>query len=368
MAVVVLQHAPAGAPSAVGAALEAARLDIRVYRAGEGDLPADLTGVDAVVVTGTAARIRSGESAPSRDAELELLRGALATEVPVLGLGLGAELLAEAADAGAPQHTEHPGRRPVRTAPVSGSDPLFAGIAPEDHHRVHAFRIGASAWGLPLPLEERWWGLLPARFAELVAGRSEHTATRAFFTRRADAWEERFAYQTPAYEAAVARMGLRRGQTAVDVGCGTGRAMPALRAHVGDEGTVLGLDVTHAMLTAAARIGRAATGRLLLADCARLPLRPSSVHGVFAAGLLDHLPRPRTALREWARVSAPDGSLLLFHPAGRAERAARHGRPLSPEDPLAEPNLRPMLDATGWRLTTYDDAEQHFLARAVLAR
>ncbi|MEU9081522.1 hypothetical protein [Streptomyces sp. NPDC048357] len=34
MAVVVLQHAPAGAPSAVGAALEAARLEIRVYRAG----------------------------------------------------------------------------------------------------------------------------------------------------------------------------------------------------------------------------------------------------------------------------------------------------------------------------------------------
>ncbi len=44
------------------------------------------------------------------------------------------------------------------------------------------------------------------------------------------------------------------------------------------------------------------------------------------------------------------------------------GRPLSPEDPLAEPNLRPMLDATGWRLTTYDDAAEHFLARAVLAR
>ncbi|MFD9366141.1 methyltransferase domain-containing protein [Streptomyces sp. NPDC060020] len=361
MAVVILEHAPAGSPVAVGAALAAARLDIRVYRAGEGDLPEDLTGVDAVVVTGGTAGSLSGEGAPAHAAELELLRGALATEVPVLGLGLGAQLLAEAAGGGAPEH-------PECAAPVSGSDPLFAGMAEEEHHRGHAFRVGASAWGLYCHLEERWSGLLPARFAELVAGRAEHTATRAFFTRRADAWEERFAYQTPAYEAAVARMGLRRGQTAVDLGCGTGRAMPALRAQVGDEGAVLGLDVTHAMLTAAARIGRAATGRLLLADCARLPLRPASVHGIFAAGLLDHLPRPRTALLEWARVSAPDGALLLFHPAGRAERAARHGRPLSPDDPLAEPNLRPLLDATGWRLTTYDDADQHFLARAVLAR
>ncbi|MEU9081521.1 methyltransferase domain-containing protein [Streptomyces sp. NPDC048357] len=319
-------------------------------------------------MTGEPARTRSGESAPSRDAELELLRGALATELPVLGLGLGAQLLAEAAGGGAPEGPERLGRGPLRTAPVSGSDPLFAGMAVEDHHSGHAFRIGASAWGLHFPLEERWRDVLPARFAELVACRSEHSATRAFFTRRADAWEERFAHQTPACEAAVARMGLRRGQTAVDLGCGTGRAMPALRPHVGDEGTVLGIDVTHAMLTAAARTGRTAAGRLLLADCARLPLRPASVHGVFAAGLLDHLPRPRTALLEWARVSAPDGALLLFHPAGRAERAARRGRPLSPEDPLAEPNLRPLLDATGWRLTTYDDAERHFLARAVLAR
>lgn len=212
-------------------------------------------------------------------------------------------------------------------------------LASDDHQRVQAFRIGASAWGLHFPLDpeateaeaeaeteteaveaadgparsapERWWGPLPARFAELVAGRAEHTATRAFFTRRADAWEERFAYQTPAYEAAVARMGLRRGQTAVDLGCGTGRAMPALRAHVGAEGTVLGLDLTHAMLAAAARIGRATTGGLLLADVARLPLRPGSVHGIFAAGLLDHLPArapPCANGRASAHRAAPSSS------------------------------------------------------------
>ncbi|MCX4632267.1 hypothetical protein [Streptomyces sp. NBC_01443] len=54
---------------------------------------------------------------------------------------------------------------------------------------------------------------------------------------------------------------------------------------------------------------------------------------------------------------------LLLHPAGRAERAARHGRPLSPDDPLAGPNLRPILHATGWKLVVYDDAGQYFLAR-----
>ncbi|MFG2875435.1 methyltransferase domain-containing protein [Streptomyces sp. NPDC048337] len=399
MAVVILQHTPEARPHALCAAVAAAGLDLRAYRAWTGDLPDDLAGVDALVVADGPKVTRS--------AELALLRGALAAEVPVLGLGEGAQLLAVAAG-GAARSASSPsdapsgpsGWGPLGLTPAAGSDPLFAStparsqvlhrdgdcvelpaqavvLASDEHHPVQAFRIGASAWGVRFPLGESntapalpepWQERVLARFAALVAARAEHTATRAFFTRRAGAWEDRFAYQTPAYEAAVARMELPRGAAALDLGCGTGRAMPALRAQVGAEGTVLGVDVTHAMLTAAAGIGRVDCGQLLLADCARLPLPTASVHGIFAAGLLDHLPHPRTALREWARVSADDGVLLLFHPSGRAERAARHGRPLSADDPLAEPNLRPVLHTTGWRLTVYDDAEHHFLARAVRAR
>ncbi|MFD3469122.1 hypothetical protein ACFWWM_22620 [Streptomyces sp. NPDC058682] len=81
--------------------------------------------------------------------------------------------------------------------------------------------------------------------------------------------------------------------------------------------------------------------------------------------MLDHLPDPAAALREWARVSAAVGVLLLFHPSGRAERAARHGRSLDPDDLLAEDNLRRALGTTGWHLEEYEDAAGHFLARAV---
>ncbi|MFI6003186.1 class I SAM-dependent methyltransferase [Streptomyces sp. NPDC051366] len=169
----------------------------------------------------------------------------------------------------------------------------------------------------------------------------------------------------PAYEAAAARLRLEPGGRALDLGCGTGRAMPALRAQVGPRGHVLGIDVTPAMLAAAARHGRTRHGHLLAADCTRLPLPGASVHGIFSAGLLDHLPDPFAALREWARVIAADGVLLLFHPSGRAERAARHGRALDPGDLLAEHNLRPALDTTGWHLDEYEDAAGHFLTRAV---
>jgi SAM-dependent methyltransferase len=50
------------------------------------------------------------------------------------------------------------------------------------------------------------------------------TETRAFFAPRAATWEQRFPDDDPAYAAAVAELRLRPGQTALDVGCGTGLA------------------------------------------------------------------------------------------------------------------------------------------------
>ncbi|WP_406048364.1 methyltransferase domain-containing protein [Streptomyces virginiae] len=380
MAVVVMQPTAGQAPPAVSRVLAAAGLDSRtVPLADDAGPSAGLAGVEGLIVLGAA--------------DPALLREALAAEVPVLALEPGTRLLVRAAGGapgGRPDAT--PDRPPVELTRAAGSDPLFAGatrpspglrpacdplelpadavvLASCDGYPEQAFRIGASAWGvrfLPQELPLGPWGeQLLGRFATLVAARAEHTATRAFFTRRADAWEERFAYQAPAYEAAVARLRLAPGGRAMDLGCGTGRAMPSLRAQVGPDGHVLGVDLTPAMLAAAARHGRTGHGHLLAADCPRLPLAAASVDGIFSAGLLDHLPDPAAALREWARVTAADGVLLLFHPSGRAERAARHGRPLDPDDLLAEGNLRRTLRTTGWHLDEYEDGAGHFLARAV---
>ncbi|MFJ6723196.1 methyltransferase type 11, partial [Streptomyces sp. NPDC091259] len=86
MAVVILQHTPGVAPHAFVVATEAAGLDLRVHRVWAGDLPGDLTGVDALVVTGDPDDPRADEGATARHAELTLLRAALDAEVPVLGV------------------------------------------------------------------------------------------------------------------------------------------------------------------------------------------------------------------------------------------------------------------------------------------
>ncbi|MFF4349796.1 class I SAM-dependent methyltransferase [Streptomyces sp. NPDC001530] len=193
----------------------------------------------------------------------------------------------------------------------------------------------------------------------------DHTHVQEFFTARAADWDARFPDDAPAYAAAVAELGLCEGDRVLDAGCGTGRALPPLRAAVGASGVVIGADLTPAMLEAAVRAGRDRDGQLLLADVAALPLRTESLDAVFGAGLIAHLPDPAENLRELARVVRPGGTLALFHPIGRAALAARQGRQITPADLRAETNLRPLLAASGWDMTSYVDEDARFLALAV---
>ncbi|THA82629.1 methyltransferase domain-containing protein [Streptomyces sp. A0592] len=193
----------------------------------------------------------------------------------------------------------------------------------------------------------------------------DHTHVQEFFGARAADWDRKFPEDGPAFAAAVTEFGLRPGDRVLDAGCGTGRALGALRAAVGPEGTVLGVDLTPQMLASARRAGRAAEGALLQADAARLPLRDEALDAVFAAGLIAHLPDPAANLRELSRVVRPGGRLALFHPIGRAALAARQGRELTPQDLRAERNLGPLLSAAGWDMTSYADEDHRFLALAV---
>lgn len=195
----------------------------------------------------------------------------------------------------------------------------------------------------------------------------DHTHVQEFFGARAAGWDRRFPDDGPAYAAAVAELGLREGDRVLDAGCGTGRALPPLRAAVGPSGVVVGADLTPAMLRAAVAAGRDGDGHLLLTDVAALPLRSRSLDAVFAAGLVAHLPDPAGNLRELARVVRPGGVLALFHPIGRAALAARQGRRITPGDLRAEPNIRPLLAGSGWDMTAYIDEDARFLALAVRA-
>ena len=63
-------------------------------------------------------------------------------------------------------------------------------------------------------------------------------------------------------------------------------------------------------------------------------------------------------------ASDGEGGSSTASAAHRVALAARHGRTLSPDEPLAVQPLRHATHDTGWHLSTYDDPPHRFLAIA----
>jgi SAM-dependent methyltransferase len=189
--------------------------------------------------------------------------------------------------------------------------------------------------------------------------------TRTFFGPRAAGWDDRFPDDAPDYARGIAALGLAPGSVVLDLGCGTGRALPHLRAAVGPDGCVIGADATPEMLQVAVAAHKDAVAHLVLADAMRPPLRPASVDLTFTAGLVEHVPDPVAMLQGVAAITRGGGRIALFHPAGRA-RAHRHHH-ADPHGLLAPDVLSPLLRDAGWALERVDDADAYFLATARLA-
>jgi GMP synthase (glutamine-hydrolysing) len=205
-----------------GPALRSAVLDERRPR--EGDPLPHLDEIDGVVVFGGEQSVLDIEDHPLLQAEADLLREAVERELPVLGVCLGAQLLAHALGGSVRRLT----RRMVAWAPLeplaaATGDPLL-GSLPEGAAGLHwnedgfepppgavellrrpgasaeAFRAGDCAWGVQFHAEvdedalERWyreWGAfaLPeggvteaqARLADAPHLPGQHALSEALF-------------------------------------------------------------------------------------------------------------------------------------------------------------------------------------------
>jgi len=114
---VVLQHVPHEGPARVADALVRAgvELDQRKLFAG-GKVPASLDGADLLIVMGgPMGAMDVGDARyPFLGPELELLRAAVASDFPTLGICLGSQLLAAAAGARVYPHFMGDPARPTR--------------------------------------------------------------------------------------------------------------------------------------------------------------------------------------------------------------------------------------------------------------
>jgi GMP synthase-like glutamine amidotransferase len=176
----VVQHALPEPCFAVGDALGAAGVEVdacRIYESGR--LPDRLAGdFNGLVVMGGPMSAAGDEGFPTRRREIALLAEALEVGLPVLGICLGAQLLAASAGGRVVRGAAGPeiGWAPVHFTAAAWDDPLFSTspttltvlhwhgdtyelptgavhLASSDRYPQQAFRVGAAAWGLQFHLE-----------------------------------------------------------------------------------------------------------------------------------------------------------------------------------------------------------------------
>jgi SAM-dependent methyltransferase len=126
--------------------------------------------------------------------------------------------------------------------------------------------------------------------------------------------------------ALLDRVGLRLGQSAIDLGCGPRGVIDLLSERVGPDGRVVGLDLDPANLALARSFAHdhgLGNVKIIQGDARRTGLAASSFDLVHARTLLINVPDPTVVVAEMARLVRPGGcvagmepdmSIQLYHP------------------------------------------------------
>lgn len=155
------------------------------------------------------------------------------------------------------------------------------------------------------------------------------------------------------YQMLVDAAGVRRGQRALDVGCGTGYLARLLARAVGPSGQVVGIDPSREMIEyATGKAGGTGNLRFQVGTAEALDL-PSELFDVVVTSLmLHHLPEDLRvpALREMYRVLRPGGTLVVAEARMPRKGILRMLARLHDFDRMASlvPQLGPLAEQAGF--------------------
>jgi len=113
---------------------------------------------------------------------------------------------------------------------------------------------------------------------------------------------------------AVSELGLKAGDTVVDIGCGTGLNFPLLHRAVGPQGMIIGVDLSDAMLTQARHTAEAnhwANVQLVCADASQFEF-PPRVNAVLSTYTLTLVPDPERVVSNATAALTPGGRLVVL--------------------------------------------------------
>jgi GMP synthase (glutamine-hydrolysing) len=146
MRALAIVHQPDAGPGVFADAMRTRGVELDQWLIAEGSPPAEPAGYDAVLTFGGAMHTDHEADHPWLSEEKTMLAGLIERRVPLLGMCLGSQLVAEAAGA-LPRRASVPeiGWHEVELTPEATDDPLLGGLPP----RFEAFQW--HSYEAPLP-------------------------------------------------------------------------------------------------------------------------------------------------------------------------------------------------------------------------
>ena len=108
--------------------------------------------------------------------------------------------------------------------------------------------------------------------------------------------------------------GIKKGQTVVDLGCGTGRYLKQASEQAGDKGTVYAVDIHQLAIEAAANIANKYNLKNVhpvLTEGNTVNIPPQKADLVYALDMFHMVKDTNALLKELCRITKPDGVLFL---------------------------------------------------------
>jgi ubiquinone/menaquinone biosynthesis C-methylase UbiE len=162
-------------------------------------------------------------------------------------------------------------------------------------------------------------------------------------------------------ERALEAMGVRPGQTVVDLGAGSGYFTVRLAPRVGPTGRVIAVDIQPEMIARLReRLQREGIANVtpVLGSASDPKLPDGSADLVLMVDVYHELASPQQMLRHIARALRPGGRLVLLE-----YRKEDPGIPIRPEHKMSVAEAKAELEAEGYRLVKVSDVlpRQHIL-------
>jgi ubiquinone/menaquinone biosynthesis C-methylase UbiE len=146
-----------------------------------------------------------------------------------------------------------------------------------------------------------------------LTGQSREVVLRHRFNLYAEDWAENLE---PAHgkiaDKAWQKMGISAADRILELGCGDGWASCMMAGHVGEDGLVVGLDVSDEMVRrASAKSSQFRNVRFVCSSADHLEFQDNCFTKVFSLEAFYYFENQEQVLRELLRVMAPQGQLFL---------------------------------------------------------